>query len=190
LRVLDLCSGLGGASAAFKDRGHEVVTVDVERKFRPTILADVRYFHGLEGSFDVVLAAPPCQGFSTASLGVHWKYGPDRVAQEGLKIVLACFRIIREIKPRFYVLENPRGMLRSCIGLPTETVFYCSYGAEFQKPTDLWHNLPIRLKLPCAPHRSGHYRLGGPGTGHRDPAKRALWPYNLSLTICKVCESP
>jgi hypothetical protein len=39
---VDLCSGEEGFSQAFKE-DYEVVTVDVEKKFRPTICADVRH---------------------------------------------------------------------------------------------------------------------------------------------------
>lgn len=35
MKVLDLFSGLGGWSAAFKDRGHTVFTVDVHPDFKP-----------------------------------------------------------------------------------------------------------------------------------------------------------
>jgi hypothetical protein len=189
LRVLDLCSGLGGASRAFADRGHEVITVDINRKFKPTIVADVRHFTGFENSFDVVLAGPPCQGFSLAGLGYHWRHGPDRAVEEGLSIVKACFRIIREVQPRYYVLENPRGMLRRLIGLPTETIYYCSYGHPLQKPTDLWHNLPVSLKRPCAPHLRSPRGLNAMRDWERDPAVRSLWPYKLSLAVCLACES-
>jgi len=41
MRVLDLFSGLGGWSQAFKDRGHEVVTVDIAPKFAPIICKDI-----------------------------------------------------------------------------------------------------------------------------------------------------
>lgn len=46
MKVLDLFSGLGGWSAAFKDRGHNVLTVDIEPKFNPDYcmnIMDVEY---------------------------------------------------------------------------------------------------------------------------------------------------
>ena len=41
--ILDLCSGLGGASQAFVDANDEVVRIDIDRGFKPTIQADVQY---------------------------------------------------------------------------------------------------------------------------------------------------
>ena len=36
--MLDLCSGLGGASKAMKERGWDVITVDVNPEFSPDVL--------------------------------------------------------------------------------------------------------------------------------------------------------
>ena len=44
---IELCSGLKGFSQAFADAGWEVVTVDVDPSFAPSIVADAmldRYF--------------------------------------------------------------------------------------------------------------------------------------------------
>jgi len=189
MRVLDLCSGLGGASCAFSMRGHFVVTLDIDHKFKPDLCMDVRSFRGRMGSFDIVLASPPCQGFSTAALGYHWRHGPDKVVEEGISIVKACKRVINEVEPRFWVLENPMGMLRKIMGLPTETIFYCSYGHPLKKPTDLWHNLPRRLKRPCVQHRTSPRGLNAMRDWERDPAIRSMWPYELSLEVCRIAEA-
>jgi hypothetical protein len=39
---LDLCSGLGGASQPALDRGWKVIRVDIDPRFKPVIVADVR----------------------------------------------------------------------------------------------------------------------------------------------------
>ncbi len=41
LRVLDLFSGTGSVSRVFVDEGYEVVSLDIDPKFNPTIVADV-----------------------------------------------------------------------------------------------------------------------------------------------------
>ena len=43
--MLDLFSGLGGASKAMKERGWEVITVDNNPKFNPDICIDIREYH-------------------------------------------------------------------------------------------------------------------------------------------------
>jgi len=66
---IDLCSGLGGFSQAFEnDPEWEVVRIDVNPKFRPTIVADVRYLPLREDLHpELLVASPPCEHFSIAN---------------------------------------------------------------------------------------------------------------------------
>ena len=68
--VIDLCAGLGGFSQAFlDDPAYEVVTVELNKKQKPTICADVRYLPLKKGLEPVaLLASPPCNHFSLACL--------------------------------------------------------------------------------------------------------------------------
>lgn len=118
MKVLDLFSGLGGWSAAFKDRGHDVITVDIEKKFNPTICKDIMQvtpndFNGYK--FDVILASPPCNCFSVASVYHHWdkdtKMPKDQATYESIKLVGHTIDLILNLFPRWWILENPRGML-------------------------------------------------------------------------------
>ena len=114
MKVLDLYSGLGGWSAAFKDRDHEVVTLDNNYKFNPTYTRDITQLTDLSqfGSFDIILASPPCQAFSIASVYLHWKGGvPDKAAQRSIALVKRTLMLIEMAQPKFWVMENPRGML-------------------------------------------------------------------------------
>lgn len=76
LVVLDVFSGLGGWSQAFLDRGHCVYRLENNPDFADvpaTHIADVMDFRPVRGSFDVVLASPPCQSFSMMSIRHHWR---------------------------------------------------------------------------------------------------------------------
>ena len=92
MRVLDLFSGLGGWSAAFKDRGHSVTTLDIEPKFKPDICADILSIDSISklGTFDIVLASPPCEVFSIAAAWLHhWKKEDGRYVPNDQRAVLA-----------------------------------------------------------------------------------------------------
>ncbi len=185
--ILDLCSGRGGLSQAFEEK----TTLDIDPQFSPDILGDVRLWQPTE-SYDVILASPPCTAFSVASIPWNWKgHLPDVHVSEGLSIVAAVFKLIAQIRPRYYLVENPRGMLRKLIGPPTETIFLCSYGTPYKKPTDLWHNLPVKLALPCAPHQSAPRgsRAGAMAATIRNPAQRAFMPLALSQKIREVVQA-
>lgn len=167
MRMLDLCCGLGGASRAFRDRGWEVITVDIEPRFTPDIVADVRTWHWTGGSVDFVWASPPCDEFARESM--PWcKTGkaPD------LSIVEACRRIIAEARPHAYVIENVRGAQR-WIGQAV-----CHVG-----PFYLWGSFPpIDLAgLRMRPKES---------YSSNQAAERALIPYALSRAIAIAAESP
>ena len=61
--------------------------------------------------------------------------------------------LIRELKPKYWFIENPRGGMRKMTwmqGLPRYTVTYCQYGDTRMKPTDIWTNHPNpKFKPPC-----------------------------------------
>lgn len=80
MKVLDLCSGKGGFSQAFEERGHPVTTLDINERFDPDILADMLDLTSDDllqieedfGPFDVVVASPPCTTTSNGSFRWHW----------------------------------------------------------------------------------------------------------------------
>jgi len=161
-RILDLFAGFGGWGQAFKEAGHEVVTVDYEPLFNTTIVADVNKLTvaDLPGEWDAVLASPPCQKFSVTTVFRHWDkssgvlVAKSDAALEALELVASTLRLIKELSPRVWILENPRGMLRKMPIMgeyERRTVTFCQYGDTRMKPTDLWGVFPpgLRLKPPC-----------------------------------------
>jgi site-specific DNA-cytosine methylase len=153
----DLFSGSGSALEAFREAGWQVVTVDTERWGRPSIQADVRQLP-LHKKPDFLWASPPCTEYSTAN--------PRRQAIErpNYELWWATLRIIRELEPRWWVIENVRGAARWW-GLPA---FH--YG-----PFYLWTNLSeIRMRATDRPPRK---------TDHRSPRLRARIPPELSEAV-------
>lgn len=79
MKVLDLFSGTGGWSEAFLRRGHDVIRIDFDPRFRSVpktmtmdLLSDL-VLPSLQGEkWDVILASPPCQCFSLASIRHHF----------------------------------------------------------------------------------------------------------------------
>ena len=153
MRVLDLCSGLGGWSEPWLENGHEVLRIDNNPKFKAvpnTRIADVFDFEPA-ASFDIVLASPPCEGLSRGR-----KIGLDD--RDRVTLYLAVANRVKKlcrVATRYWVIENPKGLLRKFWGPPLTTVYYCRYGETYAKPTDLWSNDPriASLGIPC-PHAS------------------------------------
>ncbi len=103
MKVLDLFSGLGGWSQAFLDRGHEIVTVDNDEKFKPDICADMMILSagsfGNPGKFDVILASPPCNCFSVMTISRYWTPDgrPKEGAQYGISLVAHTIKTILDL---------------------------------------------------------------------------------------------
>lgn len=203
MRILDLFSGLGGFSRAFIERGHDVITIDIEERFNPTIVADVMSLgpNDFPEGFDVILASPPCQAFSVASISTHWTGGKKayipktRFADYSIRLVKHTMNVIDTLSPRYSYMENPRGVLRKIIGRPSKTIWLCRFGDDRAKPTDLWGSFaPMDWPPRCwnrnpSCHHERASRGAKTGTqGRRSPEERALIPHGLSLAICLACE--
>jgi site-specific DNA-cytosine methylase len=196
--VLDLFSGLGGFSQAFKDRGHNVITLDNESRFKPDICKDimkVTYEDFKDMNIDVILASPPCNCFSPMSIGRYWDNGkPKKETWDAIDLDYHTLGLIIKIHPKYWFLENPMGMLRTVIGNPPVTVFYAQYGENRLKPTDMWGRHPNGFKemqikdkslLDYTPAPRG-CRIGTQGM--KNSEIRAKIPYKLSENICILCE--
>lgn len=209
LKVIDLFSGLGGFSQAFLDRGHDITRYELDELFKDipcTIIKDVYDLTSNDlKNVDIILASPPCTHFSVAALYHHWpKRIPTKATLEQIELVKHTIKIIKGAKPQYWILENPRGMLRKVIGKPAITQYWGSWGMNCLKPTDLWGKFPPIdwrtkeiAKYEYAPRGSKkgiqgktplHKRKGFSWNIKRDSAERALIPYDFSLAVCLAVE--
>jgi len=207
-KMLDLFSGLGGASQAMEeDPKWDVITVDNQERFNPDICEDVlnltpEDFRNLP-RFDLIWASPPCTQFTVAQLYRNWKredgfYIPkNRKTVEHIRLVYHTIWLINELDPNFWFLENPTGMLRKVIGEPKGKITYCQYGFDWMKPTDLWGNHPPSFEYrSCSPGNDCHQTAGrgfdsGTQSSHiRDPAERSKVPRGVSEAVKESVENP
>lgn len=170
-RMLDLFAGLGGASAAMRARGWEVVRVELDPAFGPEIVADLggwRAPRALRG-VDLLWASPPCTEFSREAMPWCRTGRPP-----SLELVRATLRIVEAVRPRFWCLENVRGAiphLRPLLGPPIAS----------SGPVFLWGRLPAGLTLPrVAPYKE---RLSS-----RRRAERSQIPYPISEAVALAVE--
>lgn len=188
---LDLCSGLGGASQPALDHGWKVIRVDIDPRFKPTIVADVRHLPLRPFHVDVLWASPPCQEFSRS--GLPWLLNKGPLPDPDMSIVEAVKRFVIELKPRFWMVENVRNS-RKWITPILGPIWYRSSG-HF-----LWGKLP-GLIPQTGPTKGAWGRRNGSGD-YRDewrpkesygpskdrPALRAKIPYEIGLAICRAVE--
>lgn len=167
MKVLELFAGTRSIGKAFERRGHEVFSIDWDTTFeRIDWYADIGKITATDilqrfGRPEVIWASPDCTTFSVMAISHHRKKNPitgnlDAVsdyAKECDQTDTHILELIKELSPKYWFIENPRGGLRKMVwmqGLPRYTVTYCQYGDSRQKPTDIWTNHPDpRFKLPC-----------------------------------------
>lgn len=151
MKILELFAGSKSFANAAERAGHKVFTSDWDESFDTHYAVNILDFDitKLPWKPDVIWASPPCETFSVASIGHHWHRGgvpKTPRAVEGLQILQKTLEIIEQLQPKYYFIENPRGMMRKMPNMQLHpfhyTVTYCQYGDSRMKPTDIWTNCP------------------------------------------------
>lgn len=209
MKVLELFAGTRSIGKAFENRGHEVYSVEWDKKFENiNLYADILTVTSEQiirdfGKPDVIWASPDCTSYSVAAISKHRRKevnGNLAPVSEYAKFCDAVnahvIELIKELQPKYYFIENPRGGLRKMDfmqELPRYTVTYCQYGERRQKPTDIWTNHPNpQFKPPCKQGASCHDAAPrGSQTGTqalKNAAERSKIPEQLCNHIVDICE--
>lgn len=120
--AIDLFCGAGGLSYGFERAGFNILLgIDNDKKALETFEANHKNAKSICGditkitykndikdligdkSIDVIIGGPPCQGFSLS--------GPRNFDDPRNKLYLSYIRMVEEIKPRAFVIENVPGLV-------------------------------------------------------------------------------
>lgn len=120
--VIDLFCGCGGLSYGFERAGFNVVlgidndakaleTFELNHKNAKTICGDITEIHYENDirplinnkTIDVIIGGPPCQGMSLS--------GPRKFDDPRNKLYLSYIRLVDEIRPKMFVIENVPGLV-------------------------------------------------------------------------------
>ena len=202
MKVLELFAGSCSFSNVAKKYGFETYTTDIKQFGNIDEVVDIFDFDYKNIPFkpDIIWASPPCTTFSVASCYKHWtapdgnglRYPKSDAAEIGLLLLKKTIEIMHYLNPKYYFIENPRGLMRKMLlvqPFPRYTVSYCQYGDTRMKPTDIWTNLEFDAKL-CKNGASCHEaapRGSRTGTqGLKNNYERSKVPYLLSSEIIKT----
>ncbi|MDR1797928.1 MAG: DNA cytosine methyltransferase [Clostridiales Family XIII bacterium] len=116
-KAIDLFCGAGGLSLGIEQAGFDVISaVEVDPVHAAvhsynfpkcnTICGDITELHGLELSrgheIDLIVGGPPCQGFSLI--------GKRDINDPRNDLVAQFMRLIKEIRPKYFIMENVSGL--------------------------------------------------------------------------------
>ena len=199
LKLVELFAGSRCVGRAAEELGMKVFSADWQPFDNIDFVGDIENIKISDVPFvpDVVWASPDCTTYTIAAISTHrngiepksdYAKKCDRVNRRFISLVKQWLQINPNLK--FYI-ENPRGMLRKMPFMQEfkrHTVWYCQYGDDRAKPTDIWTNNDGWLpRLPCHNGNNNCHHQSTPrgsktGTqGRKGGYARSMIPYQLCI---------
>jgi len=141
MKILIGCEYSGIVSQAFKSKGHDVTSCDL---LDSELSHDRSHYKGnifdiVPGSFDMLIAFPPCTYLAKSQFHLHSSPGRKEETIKAVKFVDDLWKLDIEM----IAIENPIGYLNKN-WLPPSQITNCrNYGSIYGKEICLWlKNLP------------------------------------------------
>ena len=208
MKILELFAGTRSIGKAFERAGHEVYSIEWDKSFE-----NIDWYEDIGkitaqdiierfGKPDVIWASPDCSSFSIAAISHHRRKNLETGNLDPVsdyakfcdKVDQNVLKLIKDLSPTYYWIENPVGGLRKMTWMQDipyrYTTTYCQWGDKRMKPTDLFTNYPNayfpRCKNgdPChesAPRGSKTGTQGLKGSKERSRIPDALCDYIVEL---------
>jgi hypothetical protein len=159
VKLLELFAGSRSVGKVAHDKGWEVFSVDWNNYDGVNLVKDIGELTTRDIPFvpDTIWASPDCTTYTIAAISTHrngtepktpYAKKCDQVNQHVLKLIKHYLTINPNLT---FFIENPRGMLRKMPFMQEfkrYTVWYCQYGDDRAKPTDIWTNSKTWIPRP------------------------------------------
>jgi site-specific DNA-cytosine methylase len=151
MKLLELFAGSRSVGNAADKLGFDVFSVDWTPYEKINLAIDIQQLQIDDVPFtpDIIWASPDCTTYTIAAISTH-RNGVQPKSEYAKKCDVVNMHFIELIKQwevinpnMVFFIENPRGMLRQMPFMQEfkrHTIWYCQYGDDRAKPTDIWTN--------------------------------------------------
>lgn len=201
LKLVELFAGSRCVGKAGEELGMKVFSADWQPFDNIDFVGDIENMKISDVPFvpDVVWASPDCTTYTIAAISTHrngtepkseYAKKCDYVNKHFISLIKQWLKINPNLK--FYI-ENPRGMLRKMPFMQEfkrHTVWYCQYGDDRAKPTDIWTNNDEWLPRPMCHNgnKNCHHQPAPRGSktgtqGRKGSYNRSMIPHQLCIEV-------
>jgi len=201
LKLVELFAGSRCVGKAGEELGMKVFSADWQPFDNIDFVGDIENMKVSDVPFvpDVVWASPDCTTYTIAAISTHrngtepksdYAKKCDQVNRHFISLIKQWLEINPNLK--FYI-ENPRGMLRKMPFMQEfkrHTVWYCQYGDDRAKPTDIWTNNDEWLPRPMCHNgnKNCHHQPAPRGSktgtqGRKGSYNRSMIPHQLCIEV-------
>lgn len=150
--LLELFAGSRSVGKVGERLGYNVFSIDWKEYDGIDLAIDIGNLTKEDVPFvpDVVWASPDCTTYSIAACSTHRTNSIEPKSEYAKKCdqvnehFIGLIKEWLKINPKMvFFIENPRGMLRKMPFMQEfkrHTIWYCQYGDDRAKPTDIWTN--------------------------------------------------
>ena len=199
VNLLELFAGSRSIGNVADSKGINVFSVDWTAYDKIDLAIDIEQLKISDVPFtpDVIWASPDCTTYTIAAISKH-RNGIEPKSDYAKKcdnvnkhfISLIDFWLIENPSMVFFI-ENPRGMMRKMPFMQRfkrHTVWYCTYGDDRAKPTDIWTNSNNWIPRPMCHNgnKNCHHQPAPRGSKTGTQGKKGS--YNRSKIPLELCQ--